>query len=146
MLDFAGAYAERECAKCAVGAGMRVAADDGHAGLGDAQFGTDDMYDALIARVDVVELDAEVCAVLAQRGDLRGRDLVDDVEAALEGGRYIVVHSGDGTVGAADLAASEAQAFKGLRRRDLVEELQVDVEHGGLAPGLDDHMLLPDFF
>jgi hypothetical protein len=135
VLDFAGADAEGERAECAVGAGVRVAADDGHAGLGDAELGADDVDDALVARVDVVELDAEVGAVLAQRGDLRGGDLVDDVEAAFDGGGDVVVDGGDGAIGAADLAAGEAQAFKGLRRGDLVEQLQVDVEERGLALG-----------
>jgi hypothetical protein len=32
-----------------------------------------------------------------------------------------------------------------LRGGDLVEQLQVDVEDGGFARGLDDHVLLPDF-
>ncbi len=75
--------------------GVRVAADDGHARLGDAEFGADDVHDALLARVDVVKLDAEVGAVLAQRGDLRGGDLVDDVEAALDGGGHVVIHGRD---------------------------------------------------
>ncbi len=125
---------------------MRVAADNGHAGLGDAELGADDVDDALIARVNVVELDAEVGAVFAQRGDLGGGDLVDDIEPAIDGCWHVVVHGGDGTVGTADLAAGDAQALKGLRRGDLVEQLQVDVEHGGLALRLDDHVLLPDFF
>ena len=146
MLDFAGADAERERAKCAVGAGVRVAADDGHAGLRDAKFGADDVNDALLVRVHVVKLDAEFSAVLAQRGDLRGGDLVDDMEAACDGGGHVVVHGGDTTVGAADLAAGHAQAFKGLRRGDLVQQLQVDVEQGWLALRLDHHVLLPDLF
>ena len=35
VLDFAGADAEGQCAEGSVGAGVRVAADDGHAGLGE---------------------------------------------------------------------------------------------------------------
>ena len=83
VLHFAGADAEGQRAECAVGRGVRVAADDGHARLGDAELGADDVHDALVGRVHVVELDAELGAVLAQRGDLRGRDLIDDVEPAL---------------------------------------------------------------
>jgi hypothetical protein len=80
VLHFAGADAKCQRAEGAVGRGVRVAADDGHARLGDAQLRADDVHDALIARVHVVELDAEVGAVLAQRGDLLGRNLIDDVE------------------------------------------------------------------
>ena len=51
--------------------GVRVAADDGHAGLGGAELGADHVDDALVAVLHVEELDAELGAVLAQRVDLR---------------------------------------------------------------------------
>ena len=129
-----------------MGRRVRVATDDGHAGLGDAKLGADDVNDALFAAVDVVELDSEFGAVGAQRGNLRGGDLVEDVEAACDGGGDVVVHGGDASIGTADFAAGQAKAFKGLRRGDLVKQLQVDVEQGWLARGLDDYVLLPDFF
>jgi hypothetical protein len=146
VLDFAGADAERESTECAVGAGVRVAADDGHAGLGDAEFGADDVDDSLLARVDVVELNVEVGAVFAQGVDLRGGDLVEDVEASFNGGGNVVIDRGDAAVGATDFAASETEAFKGLGRRDLVEQLKIDVENRRLALRLDDYVLLPDLF
>ena len=68
------------------------------------------------------------------------------MEAAFNGGGYVVIDGGDAAVRAADSAAGQAQAFEGLRRSDLVEQLQVDVEQGWFACGLDDYMLLPDFF
>jgi hypothetical protein len=76
---------------------------------------------------------------------LRGGDLVEDVEATGNGGGNVVVHSGDAAVGAADFAADETKAFKGLRRGHFVEQLQVDVEQGWFALRLDHHVLLPDF-
>jgi hypothetical protein len=57
-----------------------------------------------------------------------------------------VVHSGDATVGTADFTAGETEAFKGLGRRDLVEQLKIDVENRRLALRLDDYVLLPDLF
>jgi hypothetical protein len=77
---------------------------------------------------------------------LRGGDLVEDVEAAFDGGGDVVVDGGDRAVGAADFASGQAQAFKGLRGSDLVEQLQVNVEQGWLACWLDYYVLLPDFF
>ena len=62
------------------------------------------------------------------------------------GGGDVVVDGGDVAVGAAELAAGEAEAFEGLRAGDLVDELEVDVEDGGLAGGLGDDVVLPDFF
>jgi hypothetical protein len=103
--------------------------------------------DALIGGLDVVELDAEVGAVFAQGLDLEGGDLVDDVEAVLDAaGGDVVVHRGDGAVGAAELAAGQAEALEGLGAGDLVDEVQVNVENGGFARGLGYKVLLPDFF
>ena len=83
VLDFAGADAEGQRAEGPVGGGVRVAADDGHAGLGGAELGADHVDDALRGVLDVEELDAELGAVSAERVDLRDGDLVRDVEAVL---------------------------------------------------------------
>jgi hypothetical protein len=77
---------------------------------------------------------------------LRGGDLVEDVEASFNGGGNVVIDRGDAAVGATDFAASETEAFKGLGRRDLVEQLKIDVENRRLALRLDDYVLLPDLF
>ena len=146
VLHFAGADAEGQRAECAVRRSVRVAADNRHARLGEAEFRPDYVHNALLARVDVVELDAEVGAVLAQRGDLRGGDLIDDIQPALDRRRHVVVDGRDGAIGTAHLAARQAQPFKRLRRRDFVDQLQVDVEQRGFALRLDHHVLLPDFF
>ena len=47
VLDLAGADAEGQGAERAVGGGVAVAADDGHARLGEALLGADDVDDAL---------------------------------------------------------------------------------------------------
>ena len=147
VLDFAGADAECECSEGSVGRGVGVTADDGHAGLGEAELGADDVDDALIGGLDVVEFDAEVGAVFAQGLDLFGGDLVDDVEAVFDAGcGDVVVYRGDGAVGAAELAASHAEAVEGLRAGDLVDEMQVNVEDAGFACGFGDEVLVPDFF
>ena len=147
VLDFAGADAEGQGAEGSVGAGVGVAADDGHAGFGEAELGADDVDDALVGRLDVEELDAEVGAVFAQGFDLFGGDLVDDVEAVFDAaGGDVVVDGGEGAVGAAELAAGQAEAVEGLRAGDLVDEMEVDVEDRGFACGLGYEVLLPDFF
>ena len=147
VLDLGGADAEGERAEGAVGGGVRVAADDGHAGLGEAKLGADDVDDALRGRLHVEELDAEFGAVAAEGFDLAQGGLVDDVEAVGDGGGGdVVVYRGDGAVGTADLAVGETEAVECLGRGDLVDELEIDVEERGLACGLGDEMLLPDFF
>ena len=105
------------------------------------------MNDALIGGLDVVELDAEVGAVFAERFDLAGGDLVDDVEAVFDAaGGDVVVDCGDGAVGAAKLAVGHAETVEGLRAGDFVNEVKVDVEDRGFACGFGDEVLLPDFF
>ena len=79
--------------------------------------------------LDVEELDAEVAAVAAERVYLFGGDVVGDEEAVLHGGGGdVVVDRGEVTVGSAELAAGEAEAFEGLGAGDLVDEVEVDVE------------------
>ena len=62
-LHLARADAEGERAERAVGGGVRVAADDRHARLRQAELGTDDMDDALAVRAERVERDPELLAV-----------------------------------------------------------------------------------
>jgi hypothetical protein len=90
VLDFARADAEGERAERAVRARVAVAADDRHARLRQTELRADDVDDALLGRVDVVELDAELAAVAPERLDCsprrglrwancdRGRDVVVD--------------------------------------------------------------------
>jgi hypothetical protein len=65
MADLGGADAEGEGAERAVGAGVAVAADDGLAGLRDAELGSDDVHDAAQV-LHAEQLDAEVGAVLLE--------------------------------------------------------------------------------
>ena len=51
-----------------------------------------------------------------------------------------------GAVERAHLATAVAQSLEGLRRRNLVHQVQIDIEQGGLAELLADHVALPDFF
>ena len=67
VLDFRGADAVRQRAEGAVGRGVAVAADDGHAGQGKALLGADDVDDALALVEGVVIFDAEIAGVLGQR-------------------------------------------------------------------------------
>ena len=63
-----------------------------------------------------------------------------------DGGGDVVVYGGDVALGMAERAVGEAEAFEGLRAGDFVDQLEVDVEDGGLAGGFGDDVLLPDFF
>ena len=129
-------------AEGAVGGGVGVAADDGHAGLGEAELGADDVDDALVDVAQRVQAYAELGGVLAQRLDLGPRDRVGDGLVDVQG-RDVVVLGREGEVGSAYRPAGETKPVEGLRRGDLVDEVEVDVEQVRLTLGLSDDVLVP---
>ena len=89
-----------------------------------------------------VEADAELGAVRRQHLHLLRRDRVGD--GLVDVGRgHVVVHGRDGEVGPAHGATGQAQAVEGLGRRDLVDEVEVDVEEVGLAVAVADDVAFP---
>ena len=95
--------------------------------------------------VDVVERDAELVAVVAERVDLLLRDRVEDRQAAV-GRRHVVIDGRERPLGPADLAAGEAQALERLRAGHFVDQVQVDVQNRLPAGLVVDDVLVPDFF
>ena len=132
VLDLARADAEGERSERAVRRGVAVAADDRHARLGDAQLGADDVHDALVLAAEREERHAELLAVGLERLDLDAAELVlDAVGGHRAVGRDVVVGGGERAVRAADLAAGHPQAVERLWARDLVDEVEVDVDEVG---------------
>ena len=113
-LDLARADPERERAERAMRARVRVAADDGHPRLGQAQLWPDDMDDALVWRADAMERDAELGAVALELIHLRRGLQVDHREAAWGGGDG-VIGGRHGLRRSADAEAPFAQAGERLR-------------------------------
>ena len=145
MLHFAGADAEGQRAECTVRGGVAVAADHGHAGLGETELGTDDVDDALAVATAAVAADPEIAAIGFQLRYLAGGDFVHDRQRRIGRGRR-VVGGGDREVGAANFQATLAQALEGLRRSDLVDQMEVDIKQSGRAGLLVDSMGVPEFF
>ena len=143
VLDLAGADAERQRAERAVGRRVAVAAHDRHARLGEPLLGADDVHDALARVAHRVEPDAELRAVRARAPPSASREIGSATGWSMSVGRDVVVHRGDGEVGPAHGAAGQAQAVERLRRRDLVDEVEIDVEEVGLALAAADDVALP---
>ena len=116
MFDFRSADSKSECAECAVGAGVTVAADNRHSGFGDTEFRTYDVDDALFDVSEAVQRHAEVGGVLAQRLELGAADRVGDRLVDVEG-RGVVVLGGEGEVGSTNLTSGQPEAL------DLMAEL-----------------------
>ena len=127
VLDFRRSDAEGQRAEGAVRGSVAVAANDGQARLRHAQLGPDDVHDALVGRVDVVKCEPELLAVVPQRFHLARRDGIGDRKMPGRG-RNVVVHRDQRTLRLPDATARGAQAVKRLRRRDLVYQVQIDVE------------------
>jgi hypothetical protein len=144
MLDFRCADAMSQRAESAVGGGVAVAADDGHAGLGQALLRPDDMDDTLAHIVDVKEFDAEVMGVLAQGFNLDAALLVLDALVAVQRGGDVVIGYRQRRAGRADRAPGHAQALEGLRAGHLVDQMAVDIQEAGAVLGGVGHMAVPD--
>ena len=96
------------------------------------ELGADDVDDALVGVAEAVDADAELLGVGAERVDLRAAREVGDGLVDVER-RGVVVLGRDREVGAAHGAAREPQPVEGLRARDLVDHVEVDVEQVGRA-------------
>ena len=115
-----------------MGRGVGVAADYGHAGLGHPELRADDVNDALVAITQGVDADSELGRIPAQclhLGPGDGiRDGCEDVQR-----RGVVILGRQGEIRTAHPPAVHPQALEGLRARDLVHQVQVDVEKVGFT-------------
>ena len=144
VLDLRRADAESKSAEGAVSGRMTVSAHDNLAGLGPSLLRADDVDDALVRTRHVEQVDAEVFAVALKGVELLLCDGIPDRQGnAARIGRRVVVDDGDGEVGAADSPARLPQAVECLRRRHLMDEVQVNVQDGRLPLFLVHHVRVP---
>src|SRR5262249_36506491 len=89
-----------------------------------------------------VQADARPAAVFLESVQLPLADLVRSGTAAARGS--VVIHRGDGKVGAAHPPAGKAKRLEGLRGSDLVDQVQVDAKEVGLPLAGVEEGLFPD--
>src|SRR5690606_34283262 len=142
-LHLAGADAEGQSAEGPMRRRVAVAADDGHARLGEALLRADDVRDALVGAVQVVKGNAKLLAVAGEGFHLLRGDRIRDGQRPVRGGD-VVVYGRHRQVGPAHPAPGQPQPLEGLGRRHLVEEVKVDVKQGGTARLLHHDVALPD--
>ena len=148
VLDLGCADAVRQRAKRAVGGGVAVAANHGHAGQGPALLGADDMHDALTDVMHRVVVNAEILGVLVQRFDLNARFgfsishgfSIPFTRAGLGVVGYVVIRSPRWSFRARapftharglPPAMRRYIAFKGLRAGHFVHQMAVDIQQAG---------------
>ena len=144
VFDFARADAKRQRAKRAVRARVTVAANDRHARLRQTKLWSNHVHDALFRRVNVEQLNAKLFAVASQRFDLIGRDCIGDRQTAIRR-RHVVIDRAKRQIRTAHTTACLSQTVKSLGRRDLVDEVEIDVEQRRLALRLTNDVSLPEF-
>ncbi len=143
VLHLRGADADGEGAEGAVRRGMAVAADDGHAGLREAQLRTDHVHDPLVQASHVVERNPKLRDVSAQGLHLVPCDVVENRQRAVCRGD-VVVDGRDAPIGPSHRAPGQAQALEGLGRRHLVDEMEIDVEKIVTVVARPNDVLVPD--
>ena len=126
-----------------MGGGVGIAAHDEHSGLGQPELWTDDVDDALPPASDLMQGDTLPAAVLGQHLHLLARKLVRCTRAAAGGD--VVVHRRERQIGPSDVPSCQPQPFERLRRRDLVDQMEVDIKEVGLAGRRMDHVRFPQF-
>jgi hypothetical protein len=102
------------------------------------------MYDALVAVIQIVELDTELQAIVSQRIDLLLGDGIRDGQAPIRRGN-VMVGGCNGSLWTANLSASEAQAFERLCAGYFVYKMQIDVKNRLFARFCVDNVVVPDF-
>ncbi len=145
--DLAGADPKCERAKRPVGAGVAIAADHGRSRLRQSQLGCNHVDDSLPLAAQTMKLDSELAAVGFDLSDLGGGLRVNEGELAVgpAGGRHRMIDGGDGALGPAHAKAALAQHVECLRRGDLVDEVEVHIEHRGRLRRLGrDEVRIPD--
>ena len=148
VADFRAADAEGERAERPVGAGVAVAAHDGHARPARAELGTDDVHDPAPRVAHAEQLDPKFRRVVLELPNLPGGRVHLDryvAENLVGGGRSGVIHGGERAVEPPHGQLQRPQDAERLGRGDLVHEVQVDVKHRRSGGGFRHHfMRFPD--
>lgn len=134
----------RQRAECAMGRGMRVTTDDGHAGQGSALLRPDHMHDALALVLHIEIREAVRLGILIQRLDLQAGDGVLDATGTMRGGYVVISHHQIRSI-APRLAVRKLQALESLWAGDLVYQMAVDIENGGTVLRGVNHVGFPEF-
>ena len=131
MGQFAGADAEGQRAEAAMGAGMAVAADDQAAGQAQAQFGPDDMDDALPGLVDIEQLDAARGGLDPQRRQQFQPDLAGAGAPRRRRDRVVGRRKGQFRAVDGEIAALEIE--QAARAAEIVQQMAVDMQQIGIV-------------
>src|SRR5262245_21990948 len=84
------ADAESQRSEGAVGCGVRISADDRHSRLGNAEFRSDNVHDALMPAFEIIKRDSVLTGIASQGLHLRPCLRVENLESILAGGDAVI--------------------------------------------------------
>ena len=122
---------------------VAVAAYDGHARQRETELGAYNVNDALEGMAQVIKLDAELRAVLAEGFYLEAGERFFDGQVLIFGGYVVIGHRGD-PGGIENLDTAFSQSVKSLGARYFVNKMAVDKQSIRIAFTFLDHMRVPD--
>ena len=143
IAHLARADAKGNRTKGTMGGRVRVTASHGHAGLCQTQFGSNHMHDALAATSQPMQRDPMTLAVALQGAE---HFLSEGIRegACLACGGNNVIHRGHGALRAAHRQALVVQSGKGLRTRDLMDQMQANQQLRGSTRKISNTVQIPD--
>ena len=147
VFDLRRANTVGQGAERAMGRGVRVAADHGHARQCGALLRADHVNDALTHVVHFEFGDAVLVAVVVQGLHLQTGNLIGNrfnPAFALRRGRYVMVRGRDIGIDAPRLAPCQTQAFERLRRGHFMNDVTVDIDQRRSIVALLDQMRIPE--
>ena len=127
VFDFTGPDAERQCPECAMGRGMRIPADNRHAGQREPLLRTDDVHDSLTHVVHGEQCNTEVGAMLFECFNLNATQGIRNTHVSV-GGRHVMVRYRQRGSRPARLPSGQLEPFKGLRRGHFMDQVAVDIQ------------------
>ena len=144
MLDFTRANAKCERAESTVSARVTITTNDRRAWLRQAKLWSNYVNDSLFGRENVEQLDSKLFAVLTQSFDLIRGHRIGNRQAAIRGWN-VVIDGAESEIRASHFATGLTQSVKRLRRRHLVDEMEIDVEKRGFTTGFANNVCGPKF-
>jgi hypothetical protein len=143
---FGGADAEGERAQRTVRRGVRIAADDHHAGLGDPGLGRNDVQNSLALVLHADHVDAEFGTLGLETQDQVAPALVGDrgEPTRAVGGRHEMIRARDRVARTVNREVTALQGVDDVPPETLVQQTAIDVEQRFAAVERYDGVPLPD--
>ncbi|MNC54523.1 hypothetical protein D3C75_1040090 [compost metagenome] len=122
---------------------VAVAAYNRFTWMSEAQLRSHNVYNALVNRIQIVQLHAEITAVLRQCVNLLFGDWICNVETILRW--HVVIHRCKCQLWTANFTTAQAKSFKCLRRCYFVHQMQVNIQNAWFSFFLMNYVIFPNF-